>query len=409
MTCLMVTSIFAPINGGSAVVYENLCKYMPKDSMVVLAPKYHCGTGEYLEGWQEHDAQANYPIHRIDLLRPKIVGAKSIWHSLYLLMFVDYPLRIKIFITALRLIKKYNVKTLCIGELHSLSWLGEWIKHFHDLKVINYIHGEEVTTEENYRSYDRTREKYLNVCDAIVAVSSFTRDYLINRFRLPESKITLIPNGVDLNKFNTQPTSPSSDQLRARYNLVDKKVFVTVGRLVSRKGFDHVLRALPDVIEKRSDVHYLIVGTGPLRKELESMILELGLQEHVTFAGKVADNELVAHYKVADAFIMPNRTMPDGDTEGFGLVFLEANGCGVPVIGGRAGGAQEAVISGVNGISVDGHNLKEISDAMLKIVEDEAYAQLLVEQGSIHAVKMSFDSCAVSFKALCDKLTKEIN
>jgi phosphatidylinositol alpha-1,6-mannosyltransferase len=408
MTCLLVTSIFAPINGGSAVVYENLCTYMPEGSIIVLAPKYHCGTGEYLDGWAQHDAKANYPIHRINLLRPKIVGARSIWHSLFLLFMVDYPLRIKVFFTALRLVKKYKVETICIGELHSLSWLGSWLRKVHKLKVINYIHGEEVTTEENYRSYQRTRAKYLNVCDAIVAVSSFTREYLINRFRLAEDKVVLIPNGVDLKKFNTEDSKPSSNELRQRYKLEGKIVFVSVGRLVSRKGFDFVIKSLPRVISKNSHVHYLIVGTGPLREYLESQVSALNLKQHVTFTGKVSDEELVPHYKIGEAFIMPNRTMPDGDTEGFGLVFLEANACGVPVIGGRAGGAQEAVIDGLNGISVDGYDLENIEQAMLDIIEKPSYAEALKVKGLAHAKKMSFESCAKQFLKLNDKLSGEL-
>lgn len=408
MTCLMVTSIFAPINGGSAVVYENLCKYAPEGSIVVLTAKYHCATGEYLEGWQEHDAKAEYPVYRINLLRPKIVGSMSKLHSLYLLAFVDYPLRIKVFLTALKLVKKHNINILCVGELHSLSWLGKWLKVFHDIKVINYIHGEEVTTEANYSSFQRTRDKYLKAADAIVAVSGFTRNYLINRFRLPADKITLIPNGVDTSKFDNKTVGSLSKELRKRYDIEDKKVFITVGRLVARKGFDVVIQSMPNVLAKHPDAHYVIVGTGPYRDELERMTKELELTDNITFTGRVEESELVAHYSMGDAFIMPNRTMPDGDTEGFGLVFLEANACEIPVIAGRAGGAQEAVLDGVNGISVDGFDLSEVQHAMLRILDDPEYAVKLVEQGKEHVKSVSFQQCAKQFDKLCQMITNNI-
>ena len=403
MTCLLMTSIFAPINGGSAVVYEKLCKYGEQGSLVVLAPKYHCATGEALDGWQEHDKKANYPVHRIDLLRPQLIQSKSLLHSIFLLLFVDFPQRVKLFFVVLKLIKKYRVKTICIGELNSLSWIGPWLKKVVDIKVINYIHGEEVTTEATYRSYNRNRRTAIKNADAIVAVSGFTRDYLINRFRVAPEKVTLIPNGVDLTDFFV---SPKPQELVDRYRINNKKILVTVGRLVPRKGIDNVIRALPKAIEAIPDLHYVVVGIGPYERELKALSKEYGLEKHITFAGRVPEHELALHYQLADVFIMPNRTMPDGDTEGFGLVFLEANACGKPVIGGRAGGAIEAVKNGINGTSVDGFSTDEISDAIVQMFNDDDYRQEIIEKGLKMAQDSSFENCALKFNQLCNSLSK---
>lgn len=403
MRCLLVTSIFAPINGGSAVVYEKLCKYGEPGSLVVLAPKYHCATGEALDGWQTHDKKANYPVHRINLLRPQLIQSTSLLHSIFLFFFVDFPLRVKLFFVVLTLIKKYDIKTICIGELNSLSWIGPWLKKVVDIKIINYIHGEEITTEATYRSYNRNRRAAINNADAIIAVSGFTRDYLINRFRVKPEKVILIANGVDLQDFFV---SKGSQKLIDRYQISHKKVLTTVGRLVPRKGIDNVIKALPRTIKAIPDLHYVIVGIGPYENELKALTKEYKVEKHVTFAGRVPEEELAPHYQVADVFIMPNRTMPDGDTEGFGLVFLEANACGKPVIGGRAGGAIEAVKDGINGISVDGFNLDEISEAIIKMFSDEKYRNNLIDNGLKLAEDASFEHCALKFNKVCNSLSK---
>lgn len=406
MNCLLITSIFSPINGGSAVVYENLCLNLKNDSMTVLSAKFNCNTGDEIEGWERHDKNAKYPIYRLNFLRPKIVSSRSIFHSLFLLLLVDLPLKIKVFFKVMYIIKKHNIKIICIGDLNSLSWIGKWIKNFHKIKIINYIHGEEVTTEANYSRFKNARDNYLKSADAIIAVSSFTRDYLINRFRLDPSKIIIIPNGVNNSKFSPKNKEQNKKRLRQRYNLSDKKIFVTVGRLVFRKGIDTVLYSLPKVLEKHPDAHYLIVGSGPIHKQLEAIIDKLQISSAVTFAGNIDDSELIAHYHMADVFIMPNRTMPDGDTEGFGLVFLEANACEIPVIAGRAGGASDAVINNINGLSVDGLDENEVSSAMINLLDNPQLANKLVMQGTEYIKDKSFKACALQFEKLCKDLLR---
>ena len=144
------------------------------------------------------------------------------------------------------------------------------------------------------------------------------------------------------------------------WSVVGKRLVVGVGRLVPRKGFDQTIRGWQDVVAQHPTAHLMIVGDGPQRPELQELIASAGLQKHITLTGPLSDADLLAAYRSADLFIMPNRTMPDGDTEGFGLVFLEANACGRAVIGGKAGGAVEAVRDGETGLLVDGNSVQEI-------------------------------------------------
>ncbi len=132
---------------------------------------------------------------------------------------------------------------------------------------------------------------------------------------------------MDLSRFNPRPKRAD---LLARYGLEGRRILLTVGRLYERKGMDKVIESLPQVLAQLDRVAYLVVGDGPYRPTLEAMAGQFGVRDNVVFAGAVADTELVDHYALADAFIMANREMPDGDTEGFGLVFLEANACVFP-------------------------------------------------------------------------------
>jgi phosphatidylinositol alpha-1,6-mannosyltransferase len=398
--CLLIASIFPPIHGGSAVVYENLARFSDGE-MVVLAPYRHYQTGHVLVGWLDRDKEAPYATYRVELLRPRQSEHRSRLHSLWSFAATDLPLKARVLWTVARIIRREGIRVMCIGELNSGSWLGPFLKAFFGTKVVNYIHGEEITTTTVYRFYGRNRRRHLQRADAVVAVSNFTKDALIEMMGVPPEKIEVIFNGVDIHRFTPRP---KNRELIERYGLERKRILVSVGRLVERKGIDHVLKALPAVRKAHPDVHYVVVGDGPYRARLEEIAREEEVEAHVTFAGSVPSETLVDHYALADLFVMPNRQLADGDTEGFGLVFLEANACGKPVIGGRAGGAVEAIHDGVSGLLVDGWNVGEIAEAIGRVLGDEALYQRLQEGGLRLALDSGWDSRARQFQALCRRL-----
>lgn len=399
--CLLIANIFAPIAGGSAVVYESLCRFAPPGSMHVLASKRHYGTGEEIPGWRDFDAQAPYPIQRVDLLRPVSVEARSIAHSAYLWLTGDLPIKVLSLSAAARIVRREDIDVVCIGELSSGSWLGLALRRLFGCRVINYIHGEEITTVMPYRFFGQKRREYLHAADAIVAVSGFTRQALVDLMGVDAEKIELIHNGVDAERF--QP-GPKNLALIQRYGLQGKHVLLTVGRLVPRKGFDMTLRALPRIVADCPDCHYLILGEGEYRARLEEIVREEGVGRHVTFTGRVAEAELADHYRLCDLFLMPNRELSDHDTEGFGLVFLEANACGKAVIGGRAGGVVEAVRDGETGLLVDGSNPAEITEAALRLLRDHTFRETLEHNGLAYARSSSSREKAMQFHRLCSRL-----
>lgn len=405
MRCLLVASIFAPINGGSAVVYETLCRFAPEGSMVVYAPWRHYIDGQEIPGWREHDAAAPYRVYRTELIRPEIQPApRTRLHSLWRLLSVDIPLKLRVFFEVRRIVREHEINVVCIGELTSGSWIAIAAQRFLGCRMINYIHGEEITTETEYRFFGRQRRRYLHQADAIVAVSRFTKDALMRLMDVPADRIRLIHNGVNTERFTP---GPKPDFLLERHGLQGKQIILSVGRVVPRKGMDVLVRAMPAVLEQTPDAHLLIVGEGHYRPTLEQLVDELGLHAHVSFAGRVAEDELAAYYRLCDIFAMPNREMPDGDTEGFGLVFLEANACGKPVVGGRAGGAVEAVLHGENGLLADGWSVPDVADALTRLLTDDALRTRIAARGLEIALASSSRAKAAEFYDLCMELVRK--
>ena len=181
-------------------------------------------------------------------------------------------------------------------------------------------------------------------------------------------------------------------------------MLLTVGRLYARKGMDRVIESLPELLGMFPDLVYVIVGEGPYRANLAGLAEALGVADSVIFAGELRDDEVTDHYALADVFIMANRTMPDGDTEGFGLVFLEANACGIPVIAGSAGGSPDAVRDGVNGLVIDGDDAGAIARAVAAVLADALLAARLIRHGLETARQASWDNRVAAFLRYCDGL-----
>jgi phosphatidylinositol alpha-1,6-mannosyltransferase len=268
-------------------------------------------------------------------------------------------------------------------------------------KILLYVHGEEITTRDGGGLFDRWRAKFLAHAHAVIAVSSFTRDAMIRLMRTDPGKITLIPNGVDTQKFQVRDPRP---ELAERYGVRGRRVILSVGRLVPRKGADYLIQAMPAILRACPDAHLLIAGEGPLRNTLETLIEQQKLESYVTLLGEVTDQALADLYAQADLFALPNREMPDGDTEGFGLVFLEANACGKPVVSGRAGGVVDAVIDGVNGLAVDGGDVAAIAAAVTRLLEDKQLYRKLAAGGLDAARRGDWRSRSAEFLALCDRV-----
>ena len=180
--------------------------------------------------------------------------------------------------------------------------------------------------------------------DGFVAVSDFTRQRFATWTGLPTERGHVVPNCVDLGAFGP---GPKSDYLLDRYGLRGRTVLLTVARLSGAeryKGHDQVLAAMPELARAYPELSYLIVGGGDDEARLRARAEWFGVRERVVFAGHVPETEKADHYRVADAFVMPGRK------EGFGIVYLEAMACGIPVVASTADASREAVLNGAIGV-----------------------------------------------------------
>ncbi len=370
---LLVTNIFPPIVGGSAVVYERLAANS-NNRLMVLTARRNCDTGEALEIDHKMESLLPYKVRRINYLRPperKTINLGKLYHLYSILIYLR--LLLNILYTSWFM----NVKHICIGDINSFGWIACTPRFLLNADVSIYTHGEELTRTLWSKAADRRRIRSLAGANKVFCVSTFTQGILKQKFSIPDTKIILLPNGVDIETF-----SPSLSNLQNLNQQNGKKYrLISVGRLVGRKGFDHAIEAMGIVSKILPNVQLDIVGEGPEYKNLAALISKYQLGGLVTLHGKVSMEKLIEFYRSSDLFLMPNRTMPDGDTEGFGLVFLEANACGLPVIGGRAGGAVDAIRDGRTGYLIDPENIEEIANRIHKLLTNEELRQQFSKNG----------------------------
>jgi glycosyltransferase involved in cell wall biosynthesis len=167
----------------------------------------------------------------------------------------------------------------------------------------------------------------------VIVLSRYSRDEVIGDFGIPAERVDLVPGGVDLDRFRPGDRAAA----RARLSLpADRRILLTVRRLVPRMGLHSLLSAMPAVLDAFPDTLLVVGGTGPLAAALRTRTLQLGLEERVRFVGFIPDDDLPTYYQAADFFVLPTRAL-----EGFGLPTLEAFACGTPVLGTPVGATPE--------------------------------------------------------------------
>ena len=207
-------------------------------------------------------------------------------------------------------------------------------------------------------------QRALREAASIWTISRYSRDRCCENNNLDPKQFQLLPCMVDGDRFTP---GPKPKALIEKYNLQGAKVLMTVARLWSGdiyKGVDVTLRALPTIAEKFPEVKYLVIGRGDDRPRLEKLTRDLGIEERVIFAGFVATEDLVQHYRVADAYVMPSQ-------EGFGIVYLEAMACGLPVVAGDADGSAEPLQDGKLGWRVPHRDPEAVAAACIELFAGE--------------------------------------
>ena len=219
----------------------------------------------------------------------------------------------------------------------------------------------------------------------VICISEYTRSQVLQHISL--NNACIVPLGVDPGKF-----CPISEISRPG----QKPIVLSVGMLKSRKGFDILLKAIVRVRERIPDVTCYIIGdrsNAMAYQALTELAASLGVSDSVHFLGQVSENELIAWYNRCDVFALPARSQ-EGRLEGFGLVYLEANACGKPVVGCRDTGAEEPIIDGYNGFLVPQEDPDALAEAIMKALGDPALAAKMGRNGRQRAEELSWQRVA---------------
>jgi glycogen(starch) synthase len=222
--------------------------------------------------------------------------------------------------------------------------------------------------------------------DRVIVCSYYMRGHVADIFDIDESRVAVIPNGVDPNDLR-----PVKDlqALRAEFAAPHETLVLLVGRLVYEKGFQLALDALPRVIEQVGDVRFLVAGSGTHEAELKAQAQRLGLRDQGVFLGWIGDDALHSLYRIADLCVVPSIYEP------FGLVALEAMASGCPCIVADTGGLREVVPPGERvGLRFNGGDAEHLGVMIERLLVDAELRDRLVAEASEHVLSFDWNDVA---------------
>lgn len=221
----------------------------------------------------------------------------------------------------------------------------------------------------------------LKQADCCTANSRYTRQVLQQLgCKVP---VSIVPMGVDLDDFR-----PGQFNVGLKSRLaIQGQMILFVGRLVEKKGARHLLEAMPEVLKRFPQAVLVVVGDGALRQSLQGLARSMAILDSVRFMGAVPHSELPQFYATTDLFVGPSVVDADGDTEGLGVVFLEAAASEVPIIGTTAGGISDILIDEVTGLTVRPGDSHQLAQAMTRLLQDADLGRRLARQARAHVVK----------------------
>ena len=351
---LLITNDFPPRQGGIESYLRDFCATLPPESLTVLA-------STRVPGRRPPNTTRCRTVHR---LRDRI------------LLPLPHVAR-----AAARIIADEAIDTVWFGAAARWRSLAPACRRAGATRIVSTTHGHEVgwSMVPGGRSALRHRRRLRRV----TYISGYTRNRFAAAFG-PRAAFERLPSGVDVDFF--APDAAAGARIRARDGIAaDAPLVVCISRLVARKGQDQLIRALPDVVADVPDTRLMIVGSGPYLGTLERLAADCGVADRVIFTGPVPYGELPDHYNAASVFAMPARTRGRGlDVEGLGIVYLEAQACGVPVIAGDSGGAPETVVDGETGIVVGGRDRAGLAAAVVGMLGDPDRARRMGGAGRRH-------------------------
>ena len=265
------------------------------------------------------------------------------------------------------IVRERKISTVFFGAAAPLGLLSRTLRKAGVKEIVALTHGHEVWWSKVW-PFSIAMKSISRHVNHLTYLGEYTRSAIAASVtKEAAAGMVKIAPGIDTDHFSPQDAT----QLRSELGLSEKKVIVSVGRLVHRKGQDVLIEAMPAILREVPEAHILMIGEGPYRSYLENRVKALGLHERITFIGRIQYADLPKYICVGDLFVMPSRSRLAGlEVEGLGIVYLEASACGLPVIAGNSGGAPDAVLEGETGLVVDGTSKVEVAAAVVELLLD---------------------------------------
>ena len=351
---LFVTNDFGPRAGGIETFIIGLIERRAFASTIVYTSA-QANSKEYDQKWEKkYGVKVIRDSSRILLPTPKVARRIS------------------------ALIKAEGISVAAFGAAAPLGLLAHSMKRSGIVRIVALTHGHEVWWAKVF-PFNLLLRRIGTGVDSLTYLGEYTRQ-MISRPLTQSAKSAMIKiaPGIDTDHFSPR----NSDNLRQSLQLSQKKVIVCVARLVHRKGQDKLIDAMPSILESISNAHLLLVGQGPYQQKLVKRVKKLGLEESVTFVGRINYEQLPEYICAGDLFAMPSRSRFGGlEAEGLGIAYLEASACGLPVIAGSSGGAPDAVVDGKSGEVVNGTDITTIATTVIKFLRDPEGSQQMGQFG----------------------------
>ena len=275
--------------------------------------------------------------------------------------------------------RERGIKKVFFGAAAPLGLLSHSLRRAGVTRIIALTHGHEVWWAKLW-PFTWAMRRIGSGVDTLTYLGDFTKSAISRALKSSDAdSMVRIAPGIDTDHFAPNATAI---ELKRELDLEGKRVIVSVGRLVHRKGQDTLVEALPFILEKNPDAHLLFVGVGPHLEYIHKRAIQLGVLANISFVGRVQYAELPRFISVGEIFAMPSRSRLAGlEVEGLGIVYLEASACELPVVGGLSGGAPDAVLAGETGYSVDGLKPVEVADAINRLLADPELARTMGKRG----------------------------
>lgn len=355
---LLITLEHPPTVGGIATYCHDLALALAHDQVVVLAP---AGRDRYAteEGKLAWDKEQPYKI-----IRKKLLWPKFIWPRWLRLVWTVWQIR-----------KQEKIEIIFVQQVLPVGYVAVLMKKFFKVTFLLFSHGTDLLAPQR-RGW---KKKMVRLVSRRAEQIIFNSESLKRRYLrvLPEfGNKSLVLYPCPDPEFLEPPAPAELGRLKTQYALEGKQVLLSVSRLDEGKGFPHLINALPKILVHNPHLVWFIIGDGPKRDIITKLIRERNLQNVVRFVGEVSHPNLHPYYYLADLFVL--LTHPDeGREEGLGLVFLEASAAGLPIVAGRSGGVEEAVLDGQTGLIVEATNGAQVIEAIAGLLERPADAKQL--------------------------------